>query len=101
MGAHIAKAIEAKPELVQISTTYGAQKEGSPILPRNKYTVIRDDKPKSKDDAKRPEFKVCKFTTEAITEGSEVGTLHKVCANPSCPVHHPSPTRPASASSPL
>jgi ParB family chromosome partitioning protein len=59
-------------------------------LPRNKYTAIRDDKPKSKDDAKRPEFKVCKFTTEAIiTEGSDVGTIHKVCANPSCPVHHP------------
>ena len=66
------------------------QKEGSPVLPRNKYTAIRDDKPKSKDEAKRPEFKVCKFTTEAIiTEGSDVGTIHKVCANPSCPVHHP------------
>ncbi len=75
---------------MQISTAYGGQKEGSPVLPRNKYTAIRDDKPKSKDDAKRPEFKVCKFTTEAIiTEGSDVGTVHKVCANPSCPVHHP------------
>ena len=75
---------------MQISTAYGGQKEGSPVLPRNKYTAIRDDKPKSKDDAKRPEFKVCKFTTEAIiTEGSDVGTIHKVCANPTCPVHHP------------
>ena len=90
VSAHVAKAIAAKPELVQVSTAYGAQKEGSPILPRNKYTAIRDDKPKSKDEAKRPEFKVCKFTTDAIiTEGSDVGTLHKVCANPSCPVHHP------------
>ncbi len=75
---------------MQISTAYGGQKEGSSVLPRNKYTAIRDDKPKSKDDAKRPEFKVCKFTTEAIiTEGSDVGTIHKVCANPTCPVHHP------------
>jgi ParB family chromosome partitioning protein len=90
VSAHVAKTIAAKPELVQISTAYGAQKEGSPVLPRNKYTVIRDDKPKSKDDAKRPEFKVCKFTTEAIiTEGNDVGTVHKVCANPSCAVHHP------------
>jgi ParB family chromosome partitioning protein len=33
---------------------------------------------------------VCKFTTEAIiAEGSEVGTIHKVCPNPACPVHHP------------
>ena len=75
---------------MQVSTAYGGQKEDSPVLPRNKYTAIRDDKPKSKDDAKRPEFKVCKFTTEAIiTEGSDVGTIHKVCANPTCPVHHP------------
>jgi ParB family chromosome partitioning protein len=88
--AHIAVTIAAKPELVQISTAFGAQKEGSPVLPRNKYTAIRDEKPKSKDEAKRPEFKACKFATEAIiTEGSDVGTIHKVCVNPSCPVHHP------------
>ena len=90
VSAHLAKTLAAKPGLVQISTAYGAQKEGSRVLPRNKYTAIRDDKPKSKDDAKRPEFKVCKFTTEAIiTEGSDVGTIHRVCANLSCPVHHP------------
>jgi ParB family chromosome partitioning protein len=86
----VAQTIAAKPELVQISTAYGSQKEGSPVLPRNKYTAIRDHQPKSKDEAKRPEFKVCKFTTEAIiTEGSDVGSIHKVCANASCPVHHP------------
>jgi ParB family chromosome partitioning protein len=90
VSAHVAQTVSAKPELVQISTAYGAQKDGSPVLPRNRYIAIRDDKPKSKDDAKRPEFKVCKFTTEAIiTEGSDVGTIHKVCANPTCPVHHP------------
>ncbi|MGH9607444.1 MAG: ParB/RepB/Spo0J family partition protein [Terracidiphilus sp.] len=90
LAAHVAKTVAAKPELVQISTAYGTQKEGSAVLPRNKYTAIRDDKPKSTDEAKRPEFKVCKFTTEAIvTEGSEVGTIHKVCANPACPIHHP------------
>jgi len=90
VSAHVAQTVAAKPELVQISTAYGAQRDGSPVLPRNKYTAIRDDRPKSKDDAKRPEFKVCKFTTEAIiTEGTDVGTIHKVCANPTCPVHHP------------
>ena len=84
--AHVALTIAAKPELVQISTAYGGQKEGSPILPRNKYTAIRADKPKSKEEAKRPEFKVCKFTAAAIiTEGSDVGTIHKVCANPILP----------------
>jgi ParB family chromosome partitioning protein len=90
VSAHLAKTIAAKPQLVQISTAYGAQKEGSPVLPRNKYTAISDDKPKSKEEAQRPEFKVCKFATEAIiTEGSDLGTVHKVCANPACPVHHP------------
>jgi ParB family chromosome partitioning protein len=75
---------------VQISTAYGKQEEGSKVLPRNQYIAIRDEKPKTKEEAKRPEFKVCKFTTEAIiAEGSDVGTVHKVCANPTCPVHHP------------
>ena len=90
LAAHVAKTVAAKPELVQISTAYGTQREGSPVLPRNKYTAIRDDKPKSNDEAKRPEFKACKFATDAIvTEGSDVGTVHKVCANPACPIHHP------------
>jgi ParB family chromosome partitioning protein len=90
VSAHVASAIAAKPELVQISTAYGGQKEGSTVLPRNKYTAIQEEKPKDKQQAQRPEYKTCKFTTEAIiTEGSDVGTIHKVCANPSCPVHHP------------
>jgi ParB family chromosome partitioning protein len=90
VDAHVAKQIVARPELVQISTAYGKQQEGSKVLPRNQYTAIRDEKPKSKEEAQRPEFKVCKFTADAIiTEGSDLGTIHKVCANPSCPVHHP------------
>jgi len=90
VAAHVASTVAARPGFVQISTSYGVQKESSAVLPRNKYTAIRDDKPKSKEEAKRPEFKVCKFATEAlVTEGNEVGTIHKVCANPSCPVHHP------------
>ena len=90
LAAHVAQVIAAKPELVQVSTAYGTQKEGSPVLPRNKYTAIRDDKPKSKEEATRPEFKVCKFATDAIiTEGSDVGSIQKVCVNPECPVHHP------------
>jgi glyoxylase-like metal-dependent hydrolase (beta-lactamase superfamily II) len=91
--AQIAKAIASKPELVQISTAYGTQKDGSPVLPRNRYVAIRDDRPQSKEEAKRPEFKECKFTTEAIiTEGTDVGTIHKVCTSPTCPIHHPKQT---------
>jgi ParB family chromosome partitioning protein len=95
IAAHVAKTVAAKPQLVQISTAYGTQKEGSPVLPRNKYIAIRDDKPKSNDEAKRAEFKVCKFATDAIvTEGSDVGTVHKVCADPACSIHHPKKEQP-------
>src|SRR3984957_18676202 len=88
--AHVAKTIAAKPQLVQISTAYGQQKEGSTTLPRNKYIEIRAEKPSSKEEARRPEFKTCKFTSEAIvTEGNEKGELRKVCSNPACPIHHP------------
>jgi ParB family chromosome partitioning protein len=101
VDAHVAKAIAAKPNLVQISTAYGKQQEGSKVLPRNQYTAIRNGKPKSNDDAKRPEFKVCKFTTDAIiTEGSDVGTVHKVCASPDCPIHHPKKQQPKHADAP-
>jgi ParB family transcriptional regulator, chromosome partitioning protein len=90
VDAHVAKAIAAKPEMVQISTAYGQQKEGSTTLPRNKYTAIRAEKPSSKEEAKRPEFKTCKFTKDAIViEGNEKGELRKVCSNPVCSVHHP------------
>jgi len=90
VDAHVAKAIAAKPQLVQISTAYGKPQEGSPVLPRNEYVAIRDEKPKNKEEAQRPEYKTCKYTTEAIiAEGSEKGEIHKVCAHPDCPVHHP------------
>jgi len=96
LAAHVAKTVAAKPNLVQISTAYGGQKEGSQVLPRNKYTAIRDDKPTKKEDAQRPEFKVCKYAADAIiTEGSDIGTIRKVCTNPDCPIHHASKQRPA------
>jgi ParB family chromosome partitioning protein len=77
---------------VQISTAYGQQKEGSATLPRNKYTEIRPDKPATKEQATRPEFKTCKYTAEAIvSEGIDKGELRKVCTEPTCPVHHPKP----------
>jgi ParB family chromosome partitioning protein len=42
--------------------------------------------------ATRPEFKTCKFTTEAIvSEGIDKGEIRKVCTEPTCPVHHPKP----------
>jgi ParB family chromosome partitioning protein len=89
LEAHVRQSIAAKPRLVQISTAYGPAKEGSAAVPRNKYVEIRKDKPTNQKQHDWPEYKTCKFTTEAIvTEGSEKGELRRVCANPDCPVHH-------------
>ena len=83
------QTIAAKPKLVQISTTYGQPKDGSAVIPRNKYVEIRQEKPERKEQRDWPEYKACKYTNEAIvTEGSERGEIKKVCANPDCPMHH-------------
>jgi ParB family chromosome partitioning protein len=37
VNAHVRQTIAAKPKLVQISTAYGTPKDGSAIVPRNKY----------------------------------------------------------------
>jgi len=90
VDAHVAKTIAAKPKLVQISTAYGQQKDGSATLPRNKYVEILPEKATTKEEATRPEFKTCKYTAEAIvSEGIDKGQLRKICTELTCPVHHP------------
>jgi ParB family transcriptional regulator, chromosome partitioning protein len=90
VDAHVASTIAAKPKLVQISTGYTKPQEGSAIVPRGKYVAIASEKPKDKEQAQRPQYKTCKFTTEAIiADGDGKGEVHKVCANPACPIHHP------------
>jgi ParB family chromosome partitioning protein len=88
--AFLQKQIAAKPELVQISTAYGQQQEGSKIITRSKYVEIKPEMPDTPEKAKWPEFKTCKYTTEAIvSEGIDKGQLRKVCAEADCPIHHP------------
>jgi ParB family chromosome partitioning protein len=90
VDAHVKRTVAAKPKLIQITTAYGKPAEGSPVVPRNQYVEIRQEKPKNKYQQDAPEYKTCKYTTEAIVaDGSEKGELRKVCANPDCPVHHP------------
>jgi len=90
VDAHVKQTVAAKPKLVQITTAYGKPAEGSAVVPRNQYVEIRQEKPKNKYQQDAPEYKTCKFTTEAIVaDGSEKGEIRKVCANPDCPVHHP------------
>jgi len=96
LDAHVRQTIAAKPKLVQISTAYGPTKQGSAVIPRNKYVEIRRDAPAKKEQRDWPEYKTCKFTTDAIvTDGSEKGELTRICANPECPVHHAKKARPA------
>lgn len=90
VNAHVAKAVSEKPKLVQISTAYTKPQDGSAVVPRGKYVAIHDEKPKDKYEADRPQYKSCRYATEAIiADGDGKGTIHKVCANPACPVHHP------------
>lgn len=84
------RQVAAKPELVQISTAYKPQPEGSKLVTRNKYVEINTDKPDTPAKAKWPEFKTCKHTTEAIVaDGVDKGELRKICIEPACPIHHP------------
>jgi ParB family chromosome partitioning protein len=90
LDAHVKAKVAAKPELVQISTAYKQQPDGEKTIPRNKYVEIREEKPDTPEKAKWPEFKTCKYTTEAIvSDGIDKGELRKVCTEPTCPVHHP------------
>ncbi len=85
----VKQSIAAKPKLVQISSAYGTATANSAALPRNKYVEIRTEKPTNEKQRGWPEYKSCKFTTEAIViEGAEKGELRKICANPDCPIHH-------------
>ena len=90
LDAHVKTKVAAKPKLVQISTAYRQQQEGEKTIPRNKYVEIRQEKPDTPEKAKWPEFKTCKYTTEAIVaDGIDKGEMRKVCTEPTCPVHHP------------
>jgi ParB family chromosome partitioning protein len=90
VDAHVKQTVTAKPKLVQITTAYGKPAEGSRVVPRNQYVEIRQEKPKNKYQQNAPEFKTCKYTTEAIVaDGTDKGEIRKVCANSDCPVHHP------------
>src|SRR5258708_3184663 len=49
-----------------------------------------EDKPDTPEKAKWPEFKTCKYITEAIvSDGIDKGEIRKVCTQPDCPIHHP------------
>jgi ParB family chromosome partitioning protein len=90
IDAHVAKTLEAKPQLVQISSAWNTR-EGAP-LGRNGYVEIEIRKAKSNGTGSKsaPYQKPCEKMTEAVVmDGGRRGELIKVCANLSCRVHHP------------
>ena len=95
VDAHIAKTMERKPELVEISSAWNTR-EGAP-LGRNRYVELHIKKAKANGGAaKQPAIqKPCDKMTDAIVmDGGTRGQIVKVCADPDCRVHHsdrPSP----------
>ncbi len=97
LDAHVAKTLEAKPKLVQISSAWQSR-EGAP-LGRNRYVELEVKRPKANGNGKAeklpPTAKPCEKMAEAmVMDGGKRGQIVKVCADPACRVHHgdrPSP----------
>jgi ParB family chromosome partitioning protein len=91
-NAKIAKCVEKqiaeKPNLVQITTAWGARGD-SAVLGRNRYVALNLAAKNGKSKAPlSPHQKPCKQMSEAIVvDGTERGHIVKVCADPTCSVH--------------
>jgi ParB family chromosome partitioning protein len=69
-----------------------------PSHPHLQHTWLIDERSRasfcSMDRSTHERHASCVHYHAIITEGTDVGTVHKVCANPTCPVHHAKkPTR--------
>ena len=90
----IERRIEAKPQLVQITTAHGTKPEGN-VLRRNRYVALTLTNPAKSKQPLSPSQKPCKHMAEAIVvDGAERGYTTKVCAEPTCAVHFADRSRP-------
>jgi ParB family chromosome partitioning protein len=95
IDAHVSRAMETKPTLVQISAAWNSR-EGAP-LGRNQYVELEVTKQKANGvSTKLPaNQKPCEKMAEAIVmDGGKRGQVVKVCADPTCRVHHPNTPSP-------
>jgi ParB family chromosome partitioning protein len=95
IDAHVSKTLEAKPQLVQISSAWNSR-EGAP-LGRNRYVELEIGKLKAngKNGEVSAMQRPCAKTTEALVmDGGKRGKIVKVCADPGCRVHHPNTPSP-------
>lgn len=99
VDAHVTRTLEKKPELVQISSAW-SNREGAP-LGRNRYVELEVGKVRKGKGNTAPAKlaayqKPCEKMAEAmVMDGGNRGQLVKVCADPSCRVHHRHEDRPS------
>lgn len=89
VDSHVAKTMEAKPKLIQISSAWSSR-EGEP-LGRNRYVELEPKKSRTASQAvrKNPAERPCEKMAEAmVMDGGRRGQIVKVCADPHCRVHH-------------
>ena len=95
IDASVKKTLETKPQLIQISAVWNSR-EGAP-LGRNRYVELEIKKSKANGaSTKLPaNQKSCEKMAEAIVmDGGKRGQVVKVCADPTCRVHHPNTPSP-------
>jgi ParB family chromosome partitioning protein len=95
IDACVKKTLETKPQLIQISAAWNSR-EGAP-LGRNQYVEleIKKTKPNGASTKLPPVQKPCEKMTEAIVmDGGKRGQVVKVCADPTCRIHHPNTPSP-------
>jgi ParB family chromosome partitioning protein len=87
LGRFVERKIEAKPKLVQITTSRVTPGDGA-VLSRNRYVALQLTNPAKSKQPLSPYQKPCKHMAEAIVvDGAERGHTAKVCAEPTCAVH--------------
>jgi ParB family transcriptional regulator, chromosome partitioning protein len=84
----VEQKVAAKPELVQISTSWVGAKNGT-ILGRGRYVSLElGAKTGTRKQPLSPYQKPCPHMKDAIVaEGTERGQIVRVCAEPNCAVH--------------
>jgi ParB family chromosome partitioning protein len=91
----VKKTLETKPQLIQISAAWNSR-EGAP-LGRNQYVELEVKKQKASSASAKlsANQKPCEKMAEAIVmDGGKRGQVVKVCADPTCRVHHPNTPSP-------
>jgi ParB family chromosome partitioning protein len=90
VDAHVKQTVAANRSWYRSAPLTANPPKAAPVVPRNQYVEIRQEKPKNKYQQDAPEYKTCKYTHRGHRcRRQRKGELRKVCANPDCPVHHP------------